>query len=388
MRCLVCKSTQHDTACSFHPGNRFQVHTTGARDDYRDVYSWTCCAKSEVSIVENGHDVPPSFSPGCTTAGSHLDGARILLISSPSKSAPATSCAERLAQEGFEVIQCSFLSATREGLNGVACVGFLPDVGDAATAFHLADAVRGTAQPPWMVVCNVDPEAVETRMQIAATDSVEGLFEAIVGAVRSWHGQLTRSPYDIFLSYRRKDAAIAKTINRFMPSWWDRAVLRPGVDWASEIEVGISSCRLFALLLRGDVPTDSYIWRELELAVQHERPIAVLAFRGEGEEVIDRCGIRPEDLEPCQLTEPPRNSLLPRRTFRLLRAGTETRPIMYFPSLQAQLRWPDASDSPYDYDTPDTVGLLCLLRDYPNYRLYSTEPWIPVWNLITPLATG
>jgi hypothetical protein len=61
---------------------------------------------------------------------------------------------------------------------------------------------------------------------------------------------------------------------------------------------------------------------------------------------------------------------------------------MYFPSLQAQLEWPDASDNPYDYDTPGIVGLLCLLRDYPNYRLYSTESWIPVWNLITPLATG
>src|SRR6185436_12521969 len=111
-------------------------------------------------------------------------------------------------------------------------------------------------------------------------------------------------------------------------------------------------------------------------------------FRGEGKEVIDRCGIRPEDLEPCELAEPLRDSLFRRRTFRLLRAGTEARPIMYFPNLQAQLGWPDASHSPYDYDTSDTVELLSLLRDYPNYRLYSTEPWIPVWNLITPLATG
>jgi hypothetical protein len=237
-----------------------------------------------------------------------------------------------------------------------------------------------------MMVCNVDPEAVETRVQIAAADRVELLFEAIVGAVRSWHGQLTRSPYAMFLSYRRKDAPIAQTINRFMTSWWDHAVLRPGVDWASEIEVGITSCSLFVLLLRGDIPTDSYIWRELELAVQHEKPIAVLAFGDEGEEVIDRCGIRPKDLEPCELAEPPRDSLLPGRTFRLLRAGTETRPIMYFPNLQAQLEWPDASDSPYDYDTPNTVGLLSLLRNYPSYRLYPTEPWIPIWNLITPLA--
>jgi len=173
-----------------------------------------------------------------------------------------------------------------------------------------------------------------------------------------------------------------------MTIWWDDAVLRPGVDWASEVEVGISSCRLFALLLRGDIPTDSYIWRELELAVQHKSPIAVLAFGDEGKEVIDRCGIRPEDRKPCELAEPLRDSVLQRRTFWVLRAGTEARPIMYFHNLHAQLVWPDASDNPYDYDTPDTVGLLSLLRDYPNYRRYSTQPWIPVWNLITPLLTG
>jgi hypothetical protein len=192
--------------------------------------------ESERSIVENGYDVPPPFSPGCTTARSHLHEARILLICSPTKTAQATSCAERLAAEGFEVSQCSLHSVSRERLNGVACAAFLPDVGDAAIAFYWVDAVRGTAQPPWVVVCNVDPNAVEARVQIAGTDSAEPLFEVIVAAVRSWHGQLARSPYDIFLSYRRKDVAIAKTINRFMTSWWDRAVLRPGVDWASEIE--------------------------------------------------------------------------------------------------------------------------------------------------------
>jgi hypothetical protein len=239
-----------------------------------------------------------------------------------------------------------------------------------------------------MLVCNVDPEVVETRVQIAAAETVDLLFEAIVGAVRSWHGQLARSPYDIFLSYRRRDAAIAQTINRFMPSWWDRAVLRPGVDWASDIEVGISRCKLFVLFLRGDIPTSSYIWRELELARQHEKPIVILGFWSEGEEVIERCEILPKDLELCELAEPARDSLLPRRSFRLQRAGTETRPIMHFSRLQAQLGWPDSSDSPYDYDTPDTIGLLALLRHYPNYRRYSNEPWVPIWNLITPVRNG
>src|SRR5580765_2399617 len=108
MRCLVCKSAQRDITCSFHPGNRFYVYGTGLRQDYRDAYSWTCCAKSELSTIEGGGDVPPPFSPGCTSAGSHLNAARILLVSSPSKSATAASCGEKLAGEGFEVIQCSF----------------------------------------------------------------------------------------------------------------------------------------------------------------------------------------------------------------------------------------------------------------------------------------
>jgi hypothetical protein len=182
------------------------------------------------------------------------------------------------------------------------------------------------------------------------------------------------------------DSAVATTINRFMTSWWDHAVLRPGVDWASEIEVGIRNCKLFALLLRGEVPADSYIWRELDLAVRHERPIAVLAFQDEGDLVLDRCGIRSKDVQFCKLSKPPESESLQRQSFRLWRVGTETRPLLCFPDLQAQLGWPENSDSRYDYDTPGTVELLSLLRDYPNYRLYSTDPWVPIWRLMTPRA--
>lgn len=384
MRCLVCKSSHNESVCTFHPGNRFHVYTTGARDDYRDVYSWTCCAKYELSTVEGGHDVPPPFSPGCTNAGSHLEAARILLVCSPGQLALATSCAEVLAEEGFEVSQSSIRSAAQKGLKDFACVAVLPDLSDAVAALQLVDAVRATERPPWMIVFNVDPKSVEARTQMAAANSVHLLREAIVGGVRSWHGQLKESPYNIFLSYRRIDVAIATTIHRFMGSWWDRAALRPGVDWASEIEVGISSCKLFALLLRGDIPTDSYIWRELDLALQHERPIAVLAFQNEGEQVLDRCGIRSEDVQSCELSKPLRHEFDRRRPFRLLRAGTEARPFMCFANLQTQLTWPESSDSMYDYDTPNTVELLSLLRDYPNYRLYSTDPWVPIWNLLTP----
>jgi hypothetical protein len=357
----------------------------GARDDYSDAYLWTCCAKPERSTVENSRDVPPPFSPGCTTAASHLNAARILLISSPSKAATASSCGDTLAGMGFEVGQRSFSAAAREDFDGSACAVFLPDDNDLDGAIHFVNAASGTPTSPWMLVCNVDPEAVETRLQIAATETVDLLVEAIVGAVRSWHGQLAGSPYDIFLSYRRRDAAVAQTINRFMPSWWDRAVLRPGVDWASDIEIGISRCKLFVVFLRGDIPASSYIWRELELARQHEKPIVILGFRSEGEEVLERCGILPEDLELCELAEPDRNSILPRRRFRLQLAGTETTPMMHFSRLQEQLGWPDSSDNRYDYDTRETVGLLSLLRDYPNYRLDSNEPWVPIWNLITPV---
>jgi hypothetical protein len=384
MRCLVCNSCHIETACTFHPGNRFHAYTTGARDDYRDVYSWTCCAKHELSTVESGRDVPPSISPGCTHARSHLEAARILLVCSPAQLALATACAESLAEEGFEVSQLSLRSTAPKDLEGFACVAVLPDPSDAVAALQLVDAVRGLKRPPWTIVCNVDPKSVETRTQTAGVASEQQLREAIVGGVRSWHGQLKESPYNVFLSYRRIDAVIATTIHRFMPSWWDCAALRPGVDWASEIEVGVRSCKLFALLLKGEIPTDSYIWRELDLAVQHERPVAVLAFRDEGVQVLDRCGIRREDLQEYHLIEPARPGIDRPRPFRLLRAGAEKRPFMYFADLQTQLAWPEASDTRYDYDTPKTVELLNLLRDYPDYRLYSTDPWVSIWSLMTP----
>lgn len=383
MRCLVCESSDDGGVCSFHPGNRFFVHTMGARDDYRDVYSWTCCAGSERSTVEEGRDVPPSFSPGCTNAGSHLHAARILLAFSPSRLALATSCAEALSREGFDVSQSSIGLAAREDFGDFACVAILPDTSDGATALQLVDAARALAHPPWMIVCNVDPTSVNARVQMAAVQDVQHLRETIVGGVRSWHGQLKESPFGIFLSYRRVDAVIATTIHRFMPSWWDRAALHPGVDWASEIEVGIRSCRLFVLLLRGDIPADSYIWRELDLALQYERPLAILGFRNEGDQLLERCGILAEDLQPCEIGKP-RHELGRRQPLRLLRAGTETRPFMYFSNLQAQLAWPEGSCSVDDYDTPNTVELLSLIRDYPDYRLYSTDPWVPIWSLMRP----
>ncbi len=60
--------TQHNAAgaCSYHPSLSVFVASTGARDDYRDIWRFPCCAKQILGIVDSdGRDVRPDQSPGC-----------------------------------------------------------------------------------------------------------------------------------------------------------------------------------------------------------------------------------------------------------------------------------------------------------------------------------
>jgi hypothetical protein len=310
--------------------------------------------------------------------------AKVVLVMSRSNSSLAAACAERLAAAGFEIDQYQFPVVGQPHLDGAACVALLPDSSEAPAALQFLDKLNVKGRSPWMMICNLDPAAANARMHIVSTNSEDALFEAVVAGVRAWHGRLVESPYRVFLSYRRMDGAAAQAIHRFTGCWWDRAVLRHGVDWADEIEIGIRSCQLFAILLRGDIPSDSYVWRELDFATRQHKPTAVLAFGNEGEAVIARCGLNLQDFKRCTLCEPRVSGRDSNQGFRLLRSGTDSKPILYFPGLQEQLRWPRHSEAAFDYDTPAAVLLLSLLREYPDRKCYSTGKQFKVVDLLTP----
>jgi hypothetical protein len=72
-RSVLCRhcdhrfETQHNAAgaCSYHPSLSVFVASTGARDDYREIWRFPCCAKQLLGIVSAGRDVRPDQSPGC-----------------------------------------------------------------------------------------------------------------------------------------------------------------------------------------------------------------------------------------------------------------------------------------------------------------------------------
>jgi len=387
VRCIICQQSQPDVPCSLHPGNRVFAHGLPSWENYDSVYEWTCCARRERSTTgEGGLEVLPPFSPGCTAASGHLYRAKLLFVTSEASRALASDCASKLREQGFDVAQRSFVDFAPGDMNGSACVVLLPGAEESAAAFQLAETGRASVESPWIMVCNLDPTIANTRLHIASAKHDEALLGAVLAGVRAWHGRLAGSRYKIFLSYRRSEMAVATTIHRFMTCWWDQAVLQPGVDWTAEIEVGIRSCSLFTLLLRGEIPNDSYVWRELDHATRHERPIAIFAFGEEGNFAVARCGMRIADFEPCTVAHPSRGSH--ERVYRVLRGGNVSRPVLCFPSLREQLDWPAASQNHFDYDTRAAVGLLALIREFPLYEPYSNRTGIPIWDLLMPASRG
>ncbi len=381
MHCLVCGGSSPNDACSFHPGNLSYVQTTDGRFDYRDVYRWSCCNQNSLSEVVAGSDVRPEHAPGCTTAPMHMPVAPILVCYSAGRLIFVEECVAALREMAFDVAMAEFDAVNENDLSDWACVVMIPEKSSAQRALELAETMRSHARPPWIIVLNASGSA-QGRTQATAAEHVGQACDAICHGVRMYHGRVDKSPFNIFLSYRRADTFVATIINRFLPSWWDQHVLSPGVDWASEIEVGIRECGLFVLLMKGDLPADSYVWRELDLAIKHRRSIAILAFEDEGQPVLSRCGTSREALEWCRFNPP-----FYRREQPLMvgRHSSGDQSILYFNRLTAQLNWPLDSRDEWAYS--NARDLLTPLRDFPRFRFYSTAPWTQVWDLMEPVRS-
>jgi len=381
MPCLVCGSTTTSDPCSFHPGKPNYTQSTDGRNDHRDVYRWSCCGQYALSEIKAGSDVSPEHAPGCITATTHLTAAPILISHSSSRSDLAHASGASLRDMGFDVALSPMDAPSRADHSGYACVAIIPEEADALSAIDMADGVRASTRPPWVIVFSAR-DAVHARTQTSSLNRADEVSSAISRGVRMHHGHLETSPFNVFLSYRRADTPVAAAINKRLSSWWDQHVLSPGVDWASEIDLGIRACSLFVVLFRGDVPPESYVWRELDLAIKYERSIAILAFEDEGQAALLRCGISRDMLEWCELRAP---WFPDREAFLVGRHSSGERSILYFRRLGSQLQWPPNSERADEYDTSLAISFLNTLRDFPRYRFYSNEPWTQVWDLMRPI---
>ena len=81
--------------CSWHVGAAELVGSAGPRDDYADIYRWSCCGKSVPGAVIAGRDYPPRRAPGCNT-GPHVPDPNLSL--DPQLSAQLEALRDRLRE--------------------------------------------------------------------------------------------------------------------------------------------------------------------------------------------------------------------------------------------------------------------------------------------------
>jgi hypothetical protein len=286
MRCLICEATSGAPPCTYHPGRCEYVFTTGAQTDYADIYFWSCCAKTErTSVTPSGTDIPPSRSPGCAIVDKHLYEATVAICYSSEFSETVELATKQLRSLGYTVRTMLLATSEPPEFMDCACVTFVPALGERARAERLADVVQGLPKAPWVNICNSGTDSAYSRIQTCGADDVAN---ATTHGVLLYHAGPSRTqPFRIFLSYRTADVAVAKTMHQLMSCWWDKKVLCAGVDWATDIELAIKDCGLFLMLVRGELPSNSYVWREFELARTHNRTIAILAFGDEGRNVLN-----------------------------------------------------------------------------------------------------
>jgi hypothetical protein len=167
------------------------------------------------------------------------------------------------------------LSAIREA----DCVVFISDKTDAPLVEDWVERLS-VESGPCVLVSYVT--GADERSRIHKADPKD-LVDAAIQGVRQEFAERSSPRLNVFLSYRSADSTIASAVHRFAPCWWDKAMLNPGVDWASDIFMAIETCQLFVLIVRDPLPTESYVWQELRLAIKHKRPIAILSFGTGGE---------------------------------------------------------------------------------------------------------
>lgn len=356
MRCLLCDAPDatHPGPCSFHPGHASFNYTSDSRVDYRDLYVWSCCARSDLSaITQDGFDVAPSISPGCVTLPTHRAQANVRIYFSKQHKKEAMTAAETLSVAGYSVdirVAHRFKPTDVEGL---ACILFLTEQSEASLVEHCITAAKRAPNPPWILVCPRGRRPAESRLELAGAS----LADVVPPAVRKFFAPAGQFDYPLFLSYRRAELPMAKGLIRFTRAWWDKFVLSPGVEWATEIEEGIKAAGLFVLAHRDRLPSASYVWKELALARAHKKPIAILSFEGEDRRLLSACGVK-----VSKLVEASTAGSSPLK----FKYSLGPDPIVYFPDLHKQLRLVPDRTSAETYKTYEVAHLVSFLRDFPH----------------------
>jgi hypothetical protein len=368
MQCLLCNTADVAGACSFHPGRPVLSHNLGAYGDYNDAFIWSCCSRfAESSVDAKGGYILPSRSPGCVVREKHTSLAAIHFCCSKQGRELALNAANALKGSGFFADISDIRSPAVASIAGAACVVFLSTANDAPIVEDWLEALANQTAPR-AVVCFLDNGDQRSRIHKAEPDN---LVHAAIQGVRQKFTQGALNRFKVFLSYRRADSAISAAVHRFTAQcWWDNAALDPGVDWASEIVTAIEACRLFVLVVRDPLPPASYVWKELNLALKHEKPIAILSFGSGGEELLAKCGSYVGEMKLAGIWADRPVAGRPRDRLRFSCHSASPPKLLYFSDMYEQLRIAQPSSRTTEdretYGTPNSVKLFNFLGGYPE----------------------
>ena len=368
MPCLLCGMADEASACSFHPGRPFLSHSLGPRGDWNDAYIWSCCGRyAESSVDVNGYNTQPPHSPGCVIQQQHISIAAIHLFSSEKGRDLALKTAAALKDSGFRAEISDIRKPSTSEIEKADCVVFVSADADAPLVENWVEQLS-VETGPWVLVCYLTRGNERSRIQQAEAND---LVSAAIQGVRQRFAQRSIPEFKIFLSYRHADSAIAAAVHRFAAQcWWDKAMFNPGVDWASELVMAIEGCQLFVLVVRDPLPSESYVWRELNLALKHHKPIAILSFGAGGEDVLSQYGSLVEEMKPAGIWANRPIANAPRDRILFLCHPSTPPKLLYFSNLCNQLRVSLPSDRAAEtretYDTENAVKLFNFLGNYPE----------------------
>jgi hypothetical protein len=274
--------------------------------------------------------------------------------------------AAALKDSGFLAEVSDLRKPSTSEIEKADCVVFVSTDADAPLVENWVEQLS-VETGPCVLVCYLTRGNERSRIQTAESNQ---LVSAAIQGVRQRFAQRRIPEVKIFLSYRRADSAIAAAVHRFAECWWDKAMLNPGVDWASELVTAIQACQLFVLVVRDPLPSESYVWRELALALKHQKPIAILSFGAGGVEVLSQCGSLVKEMKPARIWANRPIASAPRDRILFLCHPSTPPKLFYFPNLYSQLRvsppFDLAAETRETYDTENAVKLFSFLNNYPE----------------------
>jgi hypothetical protein len=259
--CIRCETEQASPSpgCSYHPGDHVFAYCAGAREDYNDVFVWSCCGRRVLGTNDGTFDVHPARVSGCVSGLDHKVHGRIAVV------------ADQRILDGVKLVGIDVAPILIDDF--LQNADFPPDSECVVLALNTFDNIeddrfilafeelRKRARDTPVIIFTLPRRA--DGWPVHAVEADENRFstylKSAVWQTLRRHGTTAHYRPEVFISYARRDYAIVHSnIFAFRGTYWlDKVFLTPGVAWASEIDAAIDTAQIFALFVSATLQANS-----------------------------------------------------------------------------------------------------------------------------------